>query len=125
MTAPLQIARDLSEVKAALLSSFSSQLDALFNDPPSTGRLAEEATWWVAAAIRPEALRRRVLDAPWKMINGIRMWCMDRRSGPVIHLGGEYTWATAARSRAVSGAWSPTTCPLAMTRRRSSCSPMA
>jgi len=28
----------------------------------------------------------------WKMANGIRVWCIDRRTGAVIHLGGEYTW---------------------------------
>lgn len=41
------------------------------------------------------ALRRYVdesFDAPWKMVNGIRMWCVDRTNGQVIHLGGEYTW---------------------------------
>ena len=41
------------------------------------------------------ALRRYVdesLDAPWKMVNGIRMWCVDRANGQVFHLGGEYTW---------------------------------
>ncbi len=44
------------------------------------------------------ALRRYVDDschAPWKMINGIRMWCVDRRSGATLHLGGEYTWGEA------------------------------
>ena len=41
------------------------------------------------------ALRRYVDEtwkAPWKMINGIRMWCIDQRSGQVVHLGGDYTW---------------------------------
>lgn len=41
------------------------------------------------------ALRRYVDDsfeAPWKMVNGIRMWCVDATNGQVIHLGGEYTW---------------------------------
>jgi len=31
-------------------------------------------------------------DAAWKMANGIRFWCVDRRTGQPIHLGGEYTW---------------------------------
>jgi hypothetical protein len=31
-------------------------------------------------------------DARWKMANGIRVWCMDRDSGRIVHLGGEYTW---------------------------------
>lgn len=39
---------------------------------------------------------RRFVDltwrAPWKMVNGIRMWCINRITGETIHLGGEYTW---------------------------------
>jgi len=41
------------------------------------------------------ALRRYIdesFDTAWKMINGIRMWCVHRDTGDVIHLGGEYTW---------------------------------
>lgn len=41
------------------------------------------------------ALRRYVddtWDAKYKMVNGIRFWCIDRRNGQTIHLGGEYTW---------------------------------
>ena len=41
------------------------------------------------------ALRRYVeesWDAPWKMANGIRLWSVDRRTGAVINMGGEYTW---------------------------------
>lgn len=41
------------------------------------------------------ALRRYVDDtwkAQYKMINGIRFWCIDRHSGQTIHVGGEYTW---------------------------------
>ena len=41
------------------------------------------------------ALRRYVDDtwkAEFKMLNGIRLWCIDRESGQTIHLGGEYTW---------------------------------
>jgi len=41
------------------------------------------------------ALRRYVDDtwkAEYKMINGIRLWCIDRRTGQTVHLGGEYTW---------------------------------
>ena len=41
------------------------------------------------------ALRRFVDEtwrAPWKMVNGIRLWCIDRFTGETIHLGGEYTW---------------------------------
>lgn len=41
------------------------------------------------------ALRRFVDDtwtAQWKMANGLRLWCIDRRNGAIIHLGGEFTW---------------------------------
>lgn len=41
------------------------------------------------------ALRRFVdstWTAAWKMANGLRLWCVDRHTGTVIHLGGEYTW---------------------------------
>ena len=41
------------------------------------------------------SLRRYVDDtweAAWRNINGIRLWCVDRKSGRTIHLGGEYTW---------------------------------
>ncbi len=31
-------------------------------------------------------------DAAWKMANGLRFWCIDRHTGQIIHLGGEYTW---------------------------------
>ena len=41
------------------------------------------------------ALRRyfdETWDAAWKMANGLRLWCVDRRNGSIIHLGGEFTW---------------------------------
>lgn len=41
------------------------------------------------------ALRRYVDDtwnAEFKMINGIRLWSVDKKAGQTIHLGGEYTW---------------------------------
>lgn len=31
-------------------------------------------------------------NAEWKAINGIRVWCVDRCTGEIIHLGGEFTW---------------------------------
>ena len=27
-----------------------------------------------------------------KMVNGIRLWCINRKDNMIIHLGGEYTW---------------------------------
>jgi len=49
----------------------------------------------VYASSDAHALRRYVDDtwnAAWKMANGLRLWCIDRRTGAIIHLGGEYTW---------------------------------
>ena len=46
------------------------------------------------------ALRRFVdesWDARWKMANGLRLWCIDRHNGRLIHLGGEYTWGDCHR----------------------------
>lgn len=31
-------------------------------------------------------------EASWKMANGLRLWCVDRHNGAIIHLGGEFTW---------------------------------
>lgn len=28
----------------------------------------------------------------WKMVNGIRLWCEDAKTGAIIHLGGEFLW---------------------------------
>ena len=44
------------------------------------------------------ALRRYVDDGwtpQWKMLNGLRLWCVDKESGQIIHLGGEFTWGDA------------------------------
>ena len=30
--------------------------------------------------------------AAWKNVNGVRMWCQDKDTGGIIHLGGEFTW---------------------------------
>jgi hypothetical protein len=42
------------------------------------------------------ALRRYIdqdsFKAEWKMVNGLRAWCIDKDNGAIIHLGGEYTW---------------------------------
>jgi len=49
----------------------------------------------IYASSDAHALRRYVDDtwaAPWKMANGLRLWCVDWRTGAVIHLGGEFTW---------------------------------
>ena len=49
----------------------------------------------VYASCDAHALRRYTDDTwtfEWKMANGIRLWCEDRDSGEIIHLGGEFTW---------------------------------
>lgn len=49
------------------------------------------------------ALRRYVDEtwvAAWKMANGMRLWCVDRETGSIIHLGGEYTWGDCQEVRA-------------------------
>jgi hypothetical protein len=49
----------------------------------------------VYASTDAHALRRFVdatWHAPWKMTNGIRLWCISQKTGETIHLGGEYTW---------------------------------
>jgi hypothetical protein len=49
----------------------------------------------VYASTDAHALRRFVDDtwtAAWKMSNGIRLWCIDAKTGETVHLGGEYTW---------------------------------
>jgi hypothetical protein len=28
----------------------------------------------------------------WKNVNGVRLWCQDKDTGRIIHLGGEFTW---------------------------------
>jgi hypothetical protein len=41
------------------------------------------------------SLRRYIDDTwhgAWKMANGLRIWCIDRKTDQIIHLGGEYTW---------------------------------
>jgi hypothetical protein len=49
------------------------------------------------------ALRRYVDEttaAAFKMANGIRLWCTDKRTGETIHLGGEYTWGDCGEVQA-------------------------
>lgn len=49
----------------------------------------------VYASTDAHLLKRYVDDTwnpEWKAINGIRVWCIDRRTGEIIHLGGEFTW---------------------------------
>jgi len=49
----------------------------------------------IYASSDAHALRRFVDDtwsAAWKMANGLRLWCVDHRTGQIVHLGGEYTW---------------------------------
>ena len=50
------------------------------------------------------ALRRYVNESwadEWKMINGLRIWCVDKDSGSIIHIGGQFTCGDAAYLRDV------------------------
>jgi hypothetical protein len=42
-------------------------------------------------------------EASWLMINGIRLWTVDRRTGDIIHLGGEYTWGDCHEVASIIG----------------------
>jgi hypothetical protein len=60
----------------------------------------------IYASTDGHALRRYIDDTwawGWMVVNGIRLWCEDARTGAIIHLGGEFTWgdcrAVAARFR--------------------------
>jgi hypothetical protein len=49
----------------------------------------------VYASTDAHALKRFVdetWDPKWKMTNGIRVWCVDKDTGKIHHLGGEHTW---------------------------------
>ena len=49
----------------------------------------------IYASTDAHALKRFVdenWDPKWKMVNGIRLWCVDRHTDKVIHIGGEFTW---------------------------------
>lgn len=48
------------------------------------------------------ALRRYVdesWNADWKMVNGFRVWCVDRDNGSIIHIGGQFTCGDCAVMR--------------------------
>jgi hypothetical protein len=38
-------------------------------------------------------------NAKWKMTNGIRVWCIDKKTGKTIHIGGEFTWGDCMEVR--------------------------
>jgi hypothetical protein len=74
-----------------------------YREPTAIARLLRECATRDGRTGRPllylstdaHALRRYVdesFDTAWKMINGIRMWCVHEGTGDIIHLGGEYTW---------------------------------
>ncbi len=49
----------------------------------------------VYASTDAHALKRFVDDTwtpKWKMTNRLRVWCVDRETEKVVHLGGEFTW---------------------------------
>ena len=69
------------------------EIVALLRERATIDALTQEPL--VYASTDAHILRRYVDDtwnADWKAINGIRVWCIDRRTGEIIHLGGEFTW---------------------------------
>lgn len=75
----------------------------LYRDVDEIREILRTRATWDAETGRPiiyassdaHALHRYVDDtwnAAWKMANGLRLWCIDRRTGQIVHLGGEYTW---------------------------------
>lgn len=58
----------------------------------------------VYASTDAHALRRYVgetWEASWKMANGVRLWCVDKNDGHIVHLGGEYTWGDCVEVEAL------------------------
>ena len=65
---------------------------------PKTGRPV------VYVSCDAHSLRRFVDDtwnAQWKMANGLRIWCVDSRTGDIIHLGGEFTWGNCEQVESI------------------------
>ena len=111
------IARHITTIGAVLDRSWT------YRQPDDIAQILDQRATRDAQTARPllyfstdaHALRRYVddsYDAPWKMINGIRMWCVDKTNGQIVHLGGEYTWGdcreVATRFRAVVAEYVPT-----------------
>ncbi len=80
----------------------------LYRSPTAIAELVNERATRCLETGRPlvyvssdaHALRRYVDEtwhAPWKMANGVRVWSIDRQSGELIHLGGEFTWGDCRR----------------------------
>lgn len=69
------------------------QIRSIVNDRATRCVLTNRPLVYVSSDAH--ALRRYLGDtwtADWKMINGLRVWCIDQKTGELIHLGGEYTW---------------------------------
>lgn len=81
----------------------SIEREWLYRDPSDIRTIVAERATRCRRTERPlvyvssdaHSVRRYVddtWDAQWKMLNGLRAWCIDRDTGEIIHLGGEYTW---------------------------------
>jgi hypothetical protein len=71
----------------------AADIETLLDERATRDRKSDKPVLYVSTDAH--ALRRyegETWEAPWKMLNGIRLWCEDRASGGIIHLGGEYTW---------------------------------
>lgn len=58
----------------------------------------------IYASSDAHAVRRFINDTwtgEWKMANGVRIWCEDRKTGQIIHVGGEFTWGDCHEVRKV------------------------
>jgi hypothetical protein len=84
----------------------------LYQAPDEFRRILEERATRDARTNRPivylssdaHALRRYVNESwadQWKMINGLRVWCVDKDRGTIIHIGGQFTCGDAAYLRDV------------------------
>ena len=81
-----------SQVQRAHQFRTPAQIRAILRDRAQRERGGKPIIY---ASTDASALRRFIdptTTAAWKMANGTRFWCVDRFTGEVIHLGGEYTW---------------------------------
>jgi len=94
---------DTTIARHASLIGCSLDRGYLYKSPKDVKRLLQERATCDGKTGRPlmygssdaHYIRRYVdasWDAKWKSVNGIRLWCIDRYTGEIIHLGGEFTW---------------------------------
>ncbi len=70
-------------------------LEVLRNHATVDTKTNRPIVYWSCDA---HALRRYVNESwtpQWKMMNGLRVWCVDRKTQAIIHIGGEFTCGDA------------------------------